>query len=211
MIVSSSGSDSEADPIRHLDAVIGRLCTLPETASQAIGELMSRRCVAKGLHLLRAGEHADSIFFVHRGLLREYYCDANGRESTRQISADGAFSGSLADLLSGGPAAVSIEVLADSELLQANWHALNALADRHPSIMMLLRRHAEMLYLRKTGREFEMLSLPAVERYRRFVEQHPGLEERLSRHHLASYLGITPVHLGRITTMAGRKRTRSAS
>lgn len=179
------------------------LVSLLSTAAWAVVEpLLSVRRASKGEHLLRAGEQATQIFFVRDGLLREYYCDAAGHEFTRQFTANGGLSGSLADLISPNRAAVSIEALASSELLQADWAQLNAYAEQHPTLMKLLRRITEELYLRKTRREFEMLTLAAVERYRRFVVEYPGLDARLHRHQVASYLGITPVHLSRIRSMA---------
>jgi CRP-like cAMP-binding protein len=66
---------------------------------------------------------------------------------------------------------------------------------------------AEALYVKKTRREYEMLALPAAERYRRFRESEPRLDARVTRRHLASYLGITPEHLSRLAA-ARRPRAR---
>ncbi len=151
-----------------------------------------------GQHLLRVGEAATHIVFLRRGLLREYYLDGAGDEATRRFCEAGEFSGSLADLLAGGPAAVSIEVLDRSEIIELDWARVDALAEQHPSLMKLMRRFAEVLYVRKMRREFEMLTLPAAQRYRAFTQQHPALDARLPRHMVASYLGITAVHLSRI-------------
>ncbi|HCW52385.1 MAG TPA: hypothetical protein DG753_01285 [Clostridium sp.] len=40
--------------------------------------------------------------------------------------------------------------------------------------------------------------LNSLERYKRFKAMYPNLEQRIKQHHLASYLGITPVSLSRI-------------
>jgi CRP-like cAMP-binding protein len=131
-------------------------------------------------------------------VLREYYIDAAGNEATRRFCQENQFSGSLADLIAGGPAAVSIEALTDGEVWILDWARLDAAAEQHPTLMKLLRRFAEGLYVQKMTREFEMLTLSAAERYRRFAEQYAGLEERLPRHMIATYLGISAVHLSRI-------------
>ena len=188
-------------------AAIERISPLTEAAWHAVHARLSPRAVAAGEHLLRAGAIASRVCFLRQGLLREYYADAAGRESTRQFTSAGEFSGSLADLLSAAPAAVSIEALMPSTVVEADWLQLNLLAEQHPSLQKLLRRVAEQLYLRKTQREFEMLSLSATERYRRFAQRHPDLDARLHRHQVASYLGITAVHLSRIR--AGLKRAAS--
>lgn len=123
---------------------------------------------------------ATHVFFVGRGLLREYYLDSAGREATRRFCKDGEFSGSLADLLVRGAAAVSIEALEPSEIVAFDWESIDRLSEQHPSLMKLLRRFAEALCIRKMRREFEMLTLPAVQRYRRFVREEPGLDARLT-------------------------------
>ena len=172
----------------ELGDAIERISPLTEAAWAATRALITRRTVIAGEHLLRAGEPARRCCFVQHGLLREYYTDADGRESTRQFAGRGEFSGSLADLLAPGNtgAAVSIEALTEGTLWEADWATLDALAENHPSLMKLLRRIAESLYLRKTRREFEMLTLPAAERYRNFLALHPGLDARLHRHQVAS-------------------------
>lgn len=56
----------------------------------------------------------------------------------------------------------------------------------------------EQLYIKKETREAEFLLDDAETRYQRFQSSYPGLEERLTQYHVASYLGITPVALSRI-------------
>ena len=181
-----------------LHQALQRICPLTPEAWTALAALAKPRPMQAGQHLLRAGTKATNIFFLNSGLLREYYVDGNGQEATRRFCGVGEFSGSLADLLSKGPAEVSIEVLADGGILEMEWSAVDALSLQHGSLMQLMRRFAEGLYIQKMHREFEMLTLPAAQRYQRFADSYPALNAQLPRHMVASYLGITPVHLSRI-------------
>jgi len=191
----------EMNPLRQ---ALERVNPLPDEAWAAVAALVSSRTVAPGEHLLRAGQRATSVFFLRRGLLREYYLDDAGHESTRRFCSEGEFSGSLADLLGDGAAAASIEAIDGGEVWVLNWAQLDALTEKWPALMKLMRRFAESLYVRKMRREFEMLTLPAAERYRRFACEFPALDARLPRHMVASYLGITPVHFSR--TCAAEKQ-----
>lgn len=193
-----------------LRQALDQINPLAPEAWEALLALASDRTIDAGQHLLRAGEPASRIFFLPRGLLREYYLDSAGRESTRRFCSAGEFSGSLADLLAGGPAVVSIEALEAGEIVEVDWAAIDALSASHPSLMKLLRRFAEILYVRKMRREFEMLTLSAAQRYRQFAQEDPGLDARLPRHLLASYLGITPVHLSRIHAADRSKKSPAA-
>jgi CRP-like cAMP-binding protein len=190
---------------REVREALDRISPLSGEAATALEALASTRRVARGAHLLRAGDRAVQVAFVRSGLLREYYLDSSGQETTRRFCGVGDFSGSLADLISRGPAGVSIECLEPADLVEVEWARVDALSERHPSLMRLLRKFAEALYVLKSRREHEMLTLPAAARFRLFAEQSPGLEARLPRHLVASYLGITPVHLSRIRS-AGRRR-----
>lgn len=187
--------DTETNP---LWLTLGHIAPLPEEIWPEIAALVSTRKVAPGEHLLRTGERATSIFFLRSGLLREYYIDDAGRESTRRFCSENEFSGSLTDLITGGKAMTSIESLEAGEVWVLAWQEVDALAEKRPAVMKLLRRFAEILYIRKSLREFEMLTLPAGERYQRFAQEFPALNKRLPRTMVASYLGITPVHLSRI-------------
>ncbi len=186
---------NNTSPLRY---ALEKFNPLPDDVWEDIAALRSKRIVAAGEQLLSAGERATDIFFVRSGLLREYYLDDAGHESTRSFCVEGGFAGSLADLIGGGKAMVSIESLDASELWVLNWAAIDALSESRPALMKLIRRFAETLYMRKMIREFEMLTLSATERYRRFVRDFPDLNQRLHRNMVASYLGITPVHLSRI-------------
>ncbi len=186
---------ADLQALRHS---LERICPLTPEAWTALAALTKPRGIEAGQHLLRAGAQATQIFFLNSGLLREYYVDADGQQATRRFCTAHEFSGSLADLLSQRAADVSIEVLAGGDIIAMDWTAVDALSLQHASLMQLMRRFAEGLYIQKMRREFEMLTLPAAQRYQRFTEALPVLNAQLPRHMVASYLGITPVHLSRI-------------
>lgn len=156
------------------------------------------RELARGEHILRAGETATGVFVVVRGLLREYFVLADGTERTKAFVAEGEFSGSLADLLSGEPSRAFIVADEPTRVLVATHAAYRALEAASPAWERFGRRVLEALLLRKAEREYELLGLDAAERYARFALRYPGLEARVAAKHVASYLGITPVHLSRL-------------
>jgi CRP-like cAMP-binding protein len=192
-----------------VDDALGRsLRSLAPLSTRALARLeaiTTSRSVAKGARLLAAGEVATTVFFVEHGLLREYYVDDRGREFTRTFSPEGEVTGSLADLLSGAPSMVNIEALEPSVLRCFPFTGLQQLTAKDPQWERLLLRFTERLFVRKMRREFEMLTLGAAERHRRFVDEFRALDARLPRHLVASYLGITPVHLSRLRAARAKK------
>lgn len=199
-------SIDEFDP---LHTALLRIATLPGESWLSLRRLVTRQQIRPGMHVLRAGERATKVIFIRSGLLREYYVDDSGREFTRRFCDAQEFSGSLADLLVDRGALVSIEALEASEVWALSWQEVDGLAQRDAAIVALLRRVVENLYMRKVEREYEMLALSARQRYERFVTSHPTLAERVPRHLIASYLGITAVHLSRIATAARSTRAQA--
>ena len=75
---------------------------------------------------------------------------------------------------------------------------MRELVDAYPAWKAYSIRLLELLFLRKAEREYELLGLRADARYRVFLEKYPDLSARVKARHIASYLGITPVHLSRL-------------
>jgi CRP-like cAMP-binding protein len=153
-----------------------------------------------GQFLLRAGDRAANAFIVVNGLLREFHLDRDGRQATRGFSPEGSLSGSLADLISGVAAISHIEALEPTSALSIPWVEIDRAAQSDIQWQLLLRRVAERLYVQKVHREHAMLTLTAAERLDQFKKTFPSLLNRVPKHAIASYLGITPVHLSRLSS-----------
>lgn len=173
---------------------------LAPSTLRALETLVVERDFAAGDLLLRGGGHARWLHVIERGLVREYYVTAEGDEHTRVFIAEGGVTGSLLDLTSAAPSVTWIQALEATHTLALPWQAFNALAADHRDLESLARRNAEALAVRKTLREYEMLALSAAERLARWRTAHPELDGRITRRLLASYLGITPVHLSWISS-----------
>ena len=159
---------------------------------------------ARGEWLLEGGAKAERIHLLMWGLTRELYVTTAGVEHTRAFVAEGALTGSLLDLLSGRPSITWIQALEDTHTVWWRYQDFDALTRQHRDLELLARSQAEALAVRKTRREFEMLALSAAERLECWRAQQPALDGRINRRLLASYLGISPVHLSRITRALAR-------
>jgi CRP-like cAMP-binding protein len=190
--------------------VIERLRRVSPIGPQAAAKVAARFVpfhFEAGAWLLSAGDRATRTFFVLEGLVRELYSSADGAEHTRVFVAEGSVTGSLLDLLSGAPSVTYIQAIEATRGLAVIYAELEAIAAEEPEVELLLRRSAEALYVRKARREHEMLALSAKERHAKWLSEHAGLDARVSRRHLASYLGVTPEHLSRLARAAGPRRS----
>lgn len=151
-----------------------------------------------GTHLVRAGEAAPDVFFLHRGLIQLYLLGVEGRLFTKTFHTEGRFTGAHAAAATGHPSTFFIRALEEVEATVLPFSALDRLADADLRLQRLLRRVAEQLFWRKEQREAQLLTLSATERYLQLLREAPSLVARVQQHHLASYLGVTEVSLSRL-------------
>ena len=187
------------DPLAQLGAAFAT----SEVAFAAFAARTAGKRFATGDWLLRAGDRAEWCYFIATGLVRELYITADGVEHTRAFLAEGQLTGSLLDLLSDRPSVTWIQALEAVDAIAWRYRDLDGLCARFPELHAVARRAAEQLALRKVRREYELLALSAAERRARWLSDQPALDRRVSRRHLASYLGVTPEHLSRLRS--GRK------
>jgi CRP-like cAMP-binding protein len=169
------------------------------------------RTLRRGSLLLRGGERATDAFVVLDGVLREYWVLADGTERTKNFAVEGGLIGSLSDLNSRRPSRTSIDALTAARVAVLDFARLVAMANEHPAWLRFFQAMVLRLYLLKSEREFELLALDATGRYARFRERFAGIEARIPQRVVASYVGITPVHLSRLRSRALRERRAPAA
>lgn len=179
---------------------------LPESEWEFAKPFFELREFRAGQIVVRADEVMTHSLHVASGLLRLYYTTADGCEHNKGFAAEGRVVGSAASKILGRPAGFDIQALEPTTVLSLSFTVADMLLDRHPAWERLRRLALERLFLEKELREMEFLLFDATERYRRFVGGDPSLASRLPLHHIASYLGITPVALSRI-----RRRLRESA
>jgi CRP-like cAMP-binding protein len=153
--------------------------------------------------LTQAGEVADRLGFVVRGLIRKLHVSERGKRVVRGFGGPGSVVGAYASLLTREPSHLRVEALEPSELFVLPWAELETLYARHVCWQVVGRRLAEQNLVEREQRAHELLTASATERYRRFCETHRELLPRLRDYDIASYLGITPVSLSRLRRRRG--------
>ena len=182
----------------QLTAMLRSLINLTESeATQAVC-LFQTHALNRGDFFVRAGDVPQTIGFVISGVLRLYYIDSEGNEFTKSFCAENSFLAAYSALLMRQPSRLFIQALEDAKLLVADYSAYRSLSESQVSLQQLNCKIAETLFIKKERRESALLLDDAKTRYLSFLEEYPGLATRLKQHHIASYLGVTPVTLSRI-------------
>ena len=186
-----------------------RLAPIPPEQWVKLEALMRPRSFAKGELFIEPGRPSTDAGIVVSGLMRFYYTDTEGREATKAFRGPGELVAAYAEPLDRRRSRTTIEALEDTELLVVSYERFTALYREHACWQELGRVIAEDHYRQRERREQELLMNSATERWSSFIKERPELAGRLPQKLIASYLGITPVALSRITAPARKRSSRA--
>jgi CRP-like cAMP-binding protein len=172
---------------------------------QPLAQALRVRHLARGEHLLQAGEQLPVLALLLQGTCRLYYPRPNGEERTTYFFFENHLLGDYAGCLTGQPSQLSIQALVDTELVVFDYAVLRQLYDQRPVYERFGRLLAEYHLLGTDARLVEHLLLSPEERYRALLSSgKTKILERIPQHLVANYLGITPVSMSRIRARVAR-------
>ena len=151
--------------------------------------------------ILREGETCTNIYWVVKGLVRQFYFK-NGKEVTEYMATESSIVMCIESLFLEQPTHLQIKAIEPSVLIALPKVDLEAVAMKSVNIQILYRKileeslilsqiHADML-------RFES----AQDRYQKLIKRQPQLVLRAPLVYIASYLQMTPETLSRVRTAA---------
>lgn len=177
---------------------IAELTSLSEEEWLLMEPYLTLRTISKGDFLIKEGSQGRELGFIISGQMRHYYTK-NGDERTTYFYFENHFTGPYLSCISGKPSALSIQALADTNLIVFPYSALVHLFQTSHRWERFGRLLAEYL---ATGLEERMAGLLMQNPEERYLELLQGnkrkIIERIPQHFIANYLGITPESLSRI-------------
>jgi CRP-like cAMP-binding protein len=150
--------------------------------------------------LLQEGEISKRSFMVEKGCLRVWF-NNNGKDTTFQFFFEGEGLASLESFRKNIPGMFTFETIEPCILYVLE-------KKDYETIMLTLSQEADflneminVLFERQLHYMKEFLSFirdTPQQRYLNLLKEKPQLIQRVPQHYIASYLGITTVHLSRI-------------
>lgn len=178
---------SEIDAVIHHDVLY--TCFL---------ELGTSRQVEARQLLLRAGEVAEHLYLIEQGSARLYVLDAEGRETTTQFFFEGDVVSSLESFLTGGPSAQNLITMEACQLRILEGVAIKARVKTDPTLQADLLALTQQRLIHYINLYTGSIAESPTQRYLALQAMHRQELERIPQHILASYLGVSAVHLSRI-------------
>lgn len=150
----------------------------------------------KGDSFLEIGKACTKIGKLKRGVMRGYVYEQGGEEITTHFYQEGDMI--IGSFLPNVPISMTIEALEDCEISVADFATVMSYVNKDASITEVINREFQKLNKQLQSRLVSLLNLSAMEKYELFLDNYPGLLNRIPHYYIAQYLGITPTQLSRV-------------
>ena len=140
----------------------------------------------------------NEIFFINKGLIRVLITDKEGTEHTLHFALENQFIADYANFMQKQPSLYTLQTVEETQVVvlpraSIEWGYKNLLEGQK-----LGRLIAEYYFIYQDDRIKNMYARTPKQRYDSITEVFPNIHNRVPQHMIASYLGITSVHLSRL-------------
>ncbi len=147
---------------------------------------------------LTEGKISNRIGVVESGLLRSFFYGENGNEITTRFFIPGSLVISVVSFTQQKPAKESILTIEPTELVIFTHKDFQELLKKVPAWQQIPLVSSEYMNRQKEKRILEFQTMPAKERYLKFLDKYPQVCRSATVGQIASYLGIDIATLSRI-------------
>ena len=151
----------------------------------------------KGEIFLKEGDVCKCIYWVVKGLVRQYYFK-NGKELTEYMAAENTICMSIESLFKEEPSHQQMQAIEPTVIFAMPKASLEKAAVKNVNIQMLYRKILEESLILSQVHADMLRFESAQERYAKLVKRTPQLVLRAPLVYIASYLQMTPETLSRV-------------
>ena len=148
--------------------------------------------------IIKQGQTENFLSIVTSGIAR-FFIEKEDKDVTLNFIFENNYLSSYESFLTRTPSPYTIEALTDLVLWRSSHESFLYFFKNTDIGNYLGRISAEGLYLKKAEREISFLTETAEERYLNLMKQDPMLLQKVPLKYIASYIGITPQALSRIS------------
>ena len=140
----------------------------------------------------------NEVFFINKGIIRVLISDHEGNEHTIHFASENQFIADYSNFIQEKPSFYSLQALEETQAVvlprsTIEWGYLNLQEGQKMGRLV-----AEYYFIYQDDRIKNQYIRTAKQRYDSISEVFPNIHKRVPQHMIASYLGITPIHLSRL-------------
>ena len=152
--------------------------------------------------LSKPGNIPNDIIFINKGLIRVLITDQNGTEHTIHFALENQFIADYSNFILEQPSFYALQAIEDTEVIILPRQAITWGYEHLKEGQKMGRLIAEYYFIYQDSRIKNNYIRTPKERYDNITEVFPNIHNRVPQHMIASYLGITPIHLSRLKSTA---------
>ncbi len=184
--------------VKPLLDYVARYVSLTPEETSAVEQRVRSRHYLKGQFIVQQGDVCRYESFIVSGCARTFYPDEKGYEHVVMLAIENWWTADLGSFITQTPADYNVQCLEPTDVLQFSHDDLDQLYRDVSKMERFFRLIVQNAYVAAQKRIVHNLSLPAKERYLRFREKYPSIEQRVPQYMIASYLGMTKEFLSKI-------------
>jgi CRP-like cAMP-binding protein len=158
--------------------------------------------------LIEEGEVSKKLFIIEKGCVRVWF-NNNGKDLTSQFFFENQSVASIESFMKKFPSPVVVETIEPSVLWWIHKNDVDTILEEIKEIPELRDRLINMLFQRTFDymkHFFSFIKDSPTQRYLSLIEEKPQIVQRVPQHYIASYLGVSTVHLSRIKSKLVHKK-----
>ena len=159
--------------------------------------------------LLREGDISRKAYLIEKGCLRVWF-NKNGEDMTFQFFFENNTVSSIESFKKNIPSLFSIETIEPCTLWWIDKTDIDKILEEVSEIPAVRNQILDALFERTLHYMKHFLSFirdTPQERYVNLLTQRPHIVQRVPQHYIASYLGVSSVHLSRIKNKLARVKS----
>jgi CRP-like cAMP-binding protein len=166
---------------------------------QSIFREMGSVLEVKARHsLLHAGDVAQHLYLIEQGCVRLCLINVEGRETSTQFFFEGDIVGSLESFLVEFPSTFSLITIEECRLCMVDSNLLKQKIEKDSDFQSSLQILTQQRLIHYISLYASTIADSPTDRYLALLEEHKEQLDRIPLQYLASYLGVSAVHLSRI-------------
>lgn len=140
----------------------------------------------------------NEIFFINKGLIRVLITDKEGTEHTIHFALENQFIADYSNFIQQQPSIYTLQALEETQAVILPRSTIEWGYNNLKEGQKMGRIIAEYYFIYQDDRIKNNYIRTPKQRYDSITEVFPNIHNRVPQHMIASYLGITPIHLSRL-------------
>lgn len=183
------------EQIRH---AINEMINVSETEMVELLSKCNQSTFRKNEIVCRYNTVPNEVLFINKGIVRVYVTDNSGIDHTIHFALENQFIADYTSFLLKQPSVYTLQAIEPLDVVVMPRETIMWGYEHLKEGNKLGRLIAEFYFIYQDARIRNAYTRTPKERYDDIVNVFPNIHNRVPQHMIASYLGITPVHLSRL-------------